>query len=89
MATSTRGGDDHESEIHLWQEEGFWIAKDIETGVASQGNTRDTALENLDEAVALHRGETGRKPTKLEVEEMGINPDNNTTGDRTPPDVLQ
>ncbi len=37
----------------------WWVAKDIETGVTTQGETRIEALENLDEAVALHRGESG------------------------------
>ena len=33
--------------------DGWWSALDQETGVASQGPTRQKALENLDEAVAL------------------------------------
>jgi predicted RNase H-like HicB family nuclease len=41
-------------EIHLVEEEdGWWSAIDQETGVASQGETRAKALENLDEAVEL------------------------------------
>jgi len=41
-------------EIHLIQEEdGWWTAIDEETGVASQGETRGAALDNLDEAVEL------------------------------------
>lgn len=40
-------------EIRLIQEDdGWWSAIDYETGVASQGETRQAALENLDEAVA-------------------------------------
>ena len=35
------------------EEEGGWSAIDEETGVASQGETRREALENLDEAVEL------------------------------------
>ncbi|ERJ07088.1 hypothetical protein HLRTI_000951, partial [Halorhabdus tiamatea SARL4B] len=38
---------------------GQWSAIDEETGVASQGESRQEALENLDEAVALHKGEIG------------------------------
>jgi len=34
-------------------ETGWWTAVDEETGVASQGETRHDALENLDEAVEL------------------------------------
>jgi len=41
-------------EIRLVKEDdGWWSAIDAETGVASQGETRQTALENLDEAVEL------------------------------------
>lgn len=35
------------------EETGWWTAVDEETGVASQGETREEALENLDEAVEL------------------------------------
>ena len=41
-------------EIHLIEEtDGWWSAVDEETGVASQGETRTEALDNLDEAVAV------------------------------------
>ena len=41
-------------EIRLIEEDdGWWAAIDEETGVASQGETRQDALANLDEAVAL------------------------------------
>ncbi|MFB6292962.1 MAG: type II toxin-antitoxin system HicB family antitoxin [Halonotius sp.] len=41
-------------EIRLIEEDdGWWSAIDEETGVASQGPTRQEALENLDEATAL------------------------------------
>lgn len=41
-------------EIHLVEEDdGWWSAIDEGTGVASQGPTREAALENLDESVEL------------------------------------
>lgn len=41
-------------EIRLIEaEDGWWSAIDEETGVASQGPTREEALENLDEAIEL------------------------------------
>ncbi|PSQ52976.1 HicB family protein [Halobacteriales archaeon SW_8_65_20] len=41
-------------EIRLVEEDdGWWSAVDEETGIASQGETRREALENLDEAVAV------------------------------------
>jgi len=43
-------------EIRLVEEsDGWWSAIDEETGVASQGETREEALANLDEAVDLTR----------------------------------
>ncbi|SDX92684.1 type II toxin-antitoxin system HicB family antitoxin [Halopenitus persicus] len=41
-------------EIHLSEaDDGWWVAVDEGTGVASQGPTRQRALENLDDAVEL------------------------------------
>lgn len=37
----------------LTQEDDWWVARDEEVGVTSQGKTREEALENLDEAVEL------------------------------------
>jgi len=89
MASSTEDGADHEGEIRLWREEGWWIAREVGTGVTTQGESRSEALENLDEAVALHRGEIGRKPTDEELRELGIDPEENATGNENPPDVLE
>jgi predicted RNase H-like HicB family nuclease len=88
MASSTQDGDGHDGEIRLWQEDDWWIAKDVETGVTTQGESRAAALENLDDAVALHDGERGRAPTDEELRAVGIDPADNTTGEREPPDVL-
>lgn len=88
MASSTRDGDIHDGEIRLWREDNWWIAKDVETGVTTQGESRETALENLDDAVALHDGDRGRAPTDEELRSAGINSADNTTGDQEPPDVL-
>ncbi|WP_138005027.1 type II toxin-antitoxin system HicB family antitoxin [Halalkalirubrum salinum] len=57
-----------------------WVAKDTETGVVSQGKTREEALANLDEAVAGYHGE-GRSPTDEELREAGIDPDKNVSGE--------
>ncbi|WP_135304099.1 type II toxin-antitoxin system HicB family antitoxin [Haloarcula amylovorans] len=81
MASSTRDGDlDHEDEIRMWREGDGWVITDVETGVTTQGDTREEALENLDEAVALHKGETGESIDSPEeereaLEELGIDPD--------------
>lgn len=89
MASSADDGTAYDDEIRLWREDDWWIAKDVDTGVTTQGLSRTAALENLDEAVALRRGEVGTAPTADELEEAGIDPDANTTGDREPPDVLR
>jgi predicted RNase H-like HicB family nuclease len=88
MASSTRDSDVHDGEIRLWQEDGWWIAKDVDTGVTTQGESRTAALENLDDAVAVHDGERGRPPTDEELRDAGIEPTDNTTAERDPPDVL-
>ncbi|KXA96201.1 hypothetical protein AKJ39_04925 [candidate division MSBL1 archaeon SCGC-AAA259J03] len=76
-----------EAPYHLWKEGDMWVAKDGRTEVASQGETRREALENLDEAVALYRGEIGREPTDAELRELGVEPEDNKSGEL--PDVLK
>lgn len=88
MTSSSRNTEPHDGEIHRWREEGWWIATDIDTGVTTQGETRDTVLATLDAAVQLHKDETGHPPTETELEEMGIEPSANTTGEREPTDLL-
>lgn len=78
-----------EPTITLTKDGDWWIARDTETGVTSQGETRKTALDNLDEAVALHNGEIGEEPTDEELREAGIDPEDNVTGQEEPPDVLE
>jgi predicted RNase H-like HicB family nuclease len=82
MASSTEEGesDGPAQEIRLIDAGEWWVATDVETGVASQGRTRTAALDNLDEAVALHRGESGESIDTLEEErevlrDLGIDPD--------------
>lgn len=68
-------------EIRLIEEDdGWWSAIDEETGAASQGKTRREALDNLDEAVALYKGDTGREPTDEELRDIGIDPEDNESG---------
>jgi len=58
------------------EKEGGWSAIDEELGVASCGDTRQEALEMLDEAVALHQGEG--EPIDDEdavLEELGLDPE--------------
>lgn len=90
MASSTADDvDEAEREIRLVETGDGWVATDVEWEVTSQGETRRVALENLDDAVALRRGERGRAPTDAELRELGIDPESNVTGDDEPPDVLE
>lgn len=90
MASSTRDGDpDHEDEIRMWRENDAWVITDVETGVTTQGETRQEALEMLDDAVALYTEEIGSEPTDEELRELGIDPEDNTTGDSEPPEFMQ
>lgn len=88
MASSTRNGEANDGEMCLRQEDGWWIAKDVDTGVTTHGGSRDEALDNLDDAVAVHTGERDRDPTDEELRGSGIDPATNTTDDQEPPDVL-
>lgn len=76
-------------EIQLTEDGDWWVARDVETGVASQGRTRTAALENLDEAVALHRGEAGHEPTDEELRELGLDPETARSEDGELPDILK
>ncbi|WP_449272000.1 type II toxin-antitoxin system HicB family antitoxin [Halorubrum distributum] len=57
------------------EDEGGWSAIDEDLGVASCGDTREEALEMLDEAVALHTGEAGEPVTDDDLEELGLDLD--------------
>jgi len=77
-------------EIRLVEnDDGWWTSIDEETGVASQGKTRDEALDNLDEAVALYRGEIGEDIDNEEAffHELGFD-DEEITEIRDRPDEL-
>lgn len=90
MASSTETDDyTREGEVRLWRGDSKWVAKDVETGVVSQGDTREKALEMLDDAVALHEGESGRPVTEDDLGELGIDPEQNVTAEEEPPDVLE
>jgi len=60
--------------IILTEEEDGWVIEDEETGVTTQGETREHALEMLDEALALDRGE-GDPVTDGDLREWGLDPE--------------
>jgi predicted RNase H-like HicB family nuclease len=65
-----------------------WVARDTDTGVTSQGQTREAALENLDEAVAGYHG-AGESPSDEELRDMGVDPEQNTSRSLDGSDVFQ
>ena len=80
MARSAEEDHTREKEVRVWREATMWVAKDVETGIASQGDTRIEALEMLDEAVALHQGKIGEsietpRQEREVLRELGIDPD--------------
>ncbi len=56
----------------------LWVARDEDTGVTTQGKTRHSALENLDEAVAGYHG-AGEQPTDEQLRDIGVDPRQNTS----------
>jgi predicted RNase H-like HicB family nuclease len=93
MSTDADGSDDEVTppvNISLSLGEGgeVWVARDEDTGVTSQGRTRQSALENLDEAVAGYHGH-GDSPTDEELRELGIDPERNTSGSLDDSDVFE
>lgn len=66
----------------------WWIARDEETGVTTQGRTREAALDNLDEAVAGYHG-AGESPSHADLREAGIDPERNESGSIADSDVFE
>jgi predicted RNase H-like HicB family nuclease len=92
MATTDAGDDLDEirQEIRLLENpDGRWTSIHEPTGVASQGETRAEALEHLDEAVALYRGEIGHEPTDEEIRALGVDPADARDSSGDLPDVLK
>jgi len=85
MASATR---DNRSEgvefIH--EDDGRITARDIETGVASYGETKAEALAMLAEALELHAGD-GEPVSDDDLREFGLDPDD--VGDESPPEFTQ
>ena len=80
MSTESEGDSDDTLKLEptislIENDDGWWTARDEETGAVSQGETREDALDNLDEAVALHKGEIGRPVTDEDLRELGIDPE--------------
>ncbi len=56
----------------VWREEDMFVAREVVTGVTSQGRSVEEALENLREALELYLEEAPEAAERLAVLEEGI-----------------
>ncbi len=85
MATASEN--DHADGVRfIHEEDGRITAVDLETGVASFGQTKPEALTMLAEALELHEG-GGNPVTDADLDEWGLDPDDE--GDEPLPDFMQ
>ena len=83
---STATDDRREEGVEFTYEDDLVTARDIETGVASSGNSKAAALAMLAEALALHEG--GGNPIEDEdqfLRDIGIGPDEIDEDESPPP----
>ncbi|MDJ1433050.1 hypothetical protein [Halostagnicola sp. A-GB9-2] len=85
MASATRN-DRSEGVEFIHEDDGRITAKDLETGVASFGDSKSEALAMLAEALKLHEG-GGEPVTDDDLEEWGLDPD--AAGEKELPDFMQ
>ena len=91
MGATTDRPDDAEGVEFIHDEDGSVTARDLETGVASFGDTKAEALAMLAEALALHHGEAG-EPIEDEtavLEDLGIDPDEVAGEPKDLPEFMQ
>lgn len=85
MASATRD-DRSEGVEFIHEDDGSITARDLETGIASYGDTKAEALEMLAEALTLHEG-GGEPVTDDDLEEWGL--DLEADDDNPLPDFMQ
>ncbi|MCU4744312.1 type II toxin-antitoxin system HicB family antitoxin [Natronoglomus mannanivorans] len=85
MASASRNGRSEGVEF-IHEDDGSITAVDLETGVASYGDTKPEALAMLAEALELHEG-GGEPVTDEDLEEWGLDPD--AEDDEPLPDFMQ
>ncbi len=84
MASATRR-DRNEGVEFVHEDDGSITAVDLETGVASFGDSKAEALSMLAEARTARGG--GEPVTDADLEEWGLDPD--VTGDKELPEFMQ
>ena len=91
MGATTDRAEDAEGVEFIHEEDGSITAVDLETNVASFGETKAEALAMLAEALALHHGEAG-EPIEDEtdiLEDLGIDPDEISDEPEPLPDFMR
>jgi hypothetical protein len=69
--------------------DGQWTARNLRAEVTAQGESRATALDNLDAVVEAVEGDGGHAPTDEEIRALGVDPEVAREQDDDLPDVLQ
>jgi predicted RNase H-like HicB family nuclease len=86
MAKSSHGDAGGEGVEFIHEDDGSITAKDVETGVASFGDTKAEALRMLAEALELHEG-SGEPVSDEDLREMGLDPAE--VGDEDIPEFME
>jgi len=86
MASATSDESPEEGVEFIHEDDGQITARDLETGVASFGETKTEALRMLAEALELHEG-GGEPVTDADLEEWGI--EDVELGDKELPEFMQ
>jgi predicted RNase H-like HicB family nuclease len=86
MASATRDESPEEGVEFIHEDDGQITARDLETGVASFGETKTEALRMLAEALELHAG-GGEPITDDDIEEWEL--DDIEPGDKELPEFMQ
>ncbi|WP_247731369.1 type II toxin-antitoxin system HicB family antitoxin [Halovivax limisalsi] len=84
MSSTTRSNNNEGVEF-VHEDNGQITAVDLETGVASYGDTKSEALTMLAEALELHEG-GGEPVTDADLEAWGLDPDE--VDDKPLPDFM-
>ncbi len=69
--------------------DGQWTARDVDLGVSAEGESRDGALDALDDVVDAITGDGGHEPTDAELHALGVDPETARSQSDGLPDVLQ
>lgn len=86
MSADTAEGRRDTGVEYIYEDDGRITARDVESGIASDGQTKSEALAMLAEALELHAG-GGEPVTDDDLREFGLDPD--TDDDRELPGFLQ